>query len=91
MSQNGANRQVIDCPSCKLRFSVTLPKADLFNDLRSSVVVAAHAKPIRCICGKQMIPAFQAVEIRWVIIPITDEQAASMDDSQIIVPPMVVQ
>lgn len=89
MSQNGNNKHVIICPHCNQRFSVSIPKLDMFNDLRVSTVIAAHEKPIRCVdnqCGKKSVVGFKEVEIKWVIIPITDEQAATLDESSIIIP-----
>lgn len=93
MSQNGNNKHVITCPHCNQRFSVAIPKLDMFNDLRVSTVIAAHEKPIRCLnnqCGKRAVLGFQEVEIKWCVIPITDEQAATLEDPSIIVAPSLV-
>lgn len=88
MSQNGNGKTAITCPHCKQRFSVVLPKIDMFNDLRSSVAVAAHEKPIRCIgCHKKFVAGFRELEVTWAFIPINDEQAATLDDQSIIVAP----
>lgn len=89
MSQNGNNKHVITCPHCNQRFSVSIPKLDMFNDLRVSTVIAAHEKPIRCMnskCGKRSVVAFKEVQIVWCVIPITEEQAATLDESSIIIP-----
>lgn len=90
MSANGNNKTVITCPHCKQRFSVTMPQASIFNDLRIATLVAPHEKPIRCICGKYSIPVLAGAEMTWQISPITDEQAATLTDSSIIIPPLMV-
>lgn len=87
MSQNGTDKHVIQCPHCKQRFSVVMPKMDLFNDLRVSVGVAPHEKPIRCICGKKSVVAIKQIVMEWIILPITDEQAATLEDPSVIVAP----
>lgn len=90
MSQNGNNKQVVNCPHCNQRFSVKIPAMDMFNDLRVSTVIAAHEKPIRCMsntCAKYFVLGFKAVQVAWVVIPITGEQAASLDDPNVIVAP----
>lgn len=87
MSQNGNNKHAITCPHCNQRFSVKIPALDMFNDLRVSTVIAAHEKPIRCMnnkCARHFVLGFKAVEVSWIPIPITREQAASLDDSPII-------
>lgn len=90
MSQNGNNKHAITCPHCNQRFSVAIPHLDIFNDLRVSTVIAAHEKPIRCMnnkCGKRLVMGFKEIEVTWCIIPITDEQAATLEDSSVIVAP----
>jgi len=86
VSTNGTNKNTIVCPHCGQRFSVVMPKAQLFNDLTVSMAVAPHEKPIRCICGKRSIAVMKEVAISWVVLPITDEQAASMGDESMIIP-----
>lgn len=89
MGENGNDKHVITCPYCQQRFSVKIPALDMFNDLRVSTVIAAHEKPIRCMnnqCSKRFVLGFKAVEVSWVPIPITDEQAATLEDSPIIFP-----
>lgn len=90
MSANGDNKATIDCPSCKQRFSTPMPKTGVMNDLRCSVAFGTHEKPVRCICGKYSVFVATSAEIAWAVIPISDEQAAQLQDSSIIVPPMVI-
>lgn len=87
MSTNGTSKATIDCPHCGQRFSVAPPKTGILNDLRCSLGVATHEKPIRCICGKYAIWVAQTVQMAWAIVPITDEQAAKLDESSILIPP----
>lgn len=89
MNTNGTNKNVIQCPHCHQRFSVKMPTTQLFNDLTVSMAVAPHEKPIRCICGKRSIAVIQSVAINWSILPITDEQAATMGDDSLIVQPII--
>lgn len=90
MSKNGTHKNVIACPHCGQRFSVTMPKTDLFNDLRVSLAVTTHEKPIKCICGKRSVVAIKAIAMERVVLPITDEQAATLEDSSVIVAPASV-
>jgi hypothetical protein len=39
-------------------------------------------------CGRRSVIGFKAVEVAWVVIPITEEQAATLDDKSIIIPPL---
>lgn len=77
---------IIDCPHCGQRFSVTVPKAELLNTPKVSIAVTAHEKPIRCICGGACVLAIQKVQMAWSIVPLTEQQAAKVDGSNIIVP-----
>lgn len=87
MSNNGTNTFTIDCPHCKQRFSVAGPKLERVNTGRVSIVVVAHEKPIRCICGGAIVLAIEAAQLAWVAMPITDQQAAQLEGSNIIKPP----
>lgn len=87
MSTNGHNQASIKCPHCKQQFGVVMPCASVFNDLKVSMAVAAHEKPIRCIyCDKFSVPAMQSAQLAWQIIPLTDEQAEALGESKIITP-----
>jgi hypothetical protein len=90
MSNNGDEKQVIDCPHCKQRFGIKLPALDQpINMLKFSAVVATHEKPIRCQnakCAKYFVQVVTLAQFQWSIAPITDEQAASLVESPIIVP-----
>lgn len=84
---NGTNKLPVDCPHCNQRFSISLPKVTIWNNLTVSVMSAPHEKPVKCICGKSFIVGFSPQQsIGWLIAPITDEQAAAMDGSRLIVP-----
>ena len=87
MSNNGDNKFTIDCPHCGQRFSVTVPKAELWNTGKLSAVAVTHEKPVKCICGGACVLAIQGAQISWAIVPITEQQATKLDGSQIIVPP----
>lgn len=83
---NGDNRMTVTCPHCNQRFSIPIPHTAVFNDIRSSSAVAAHEKPIRCICGKYSAPVIVSLQISWNVLPLTDEQAAALEPSRIVVP-----
>jgi hypothetical protein len=88
MNQNGNDKVMIDCPNCKQRFSAKMPKPDdPLNTLKATIIVATHEKPVRCICGAYFVFGANAVQIGWTIIPITDEQAATLVESPIVIPP----
>lgn len=85
---NGNNQLTIDCPHCQQRFSVKQPAVDLLNTPRSSLIAVAHEKPIRCVnCGQFSVVAIGQYQIAWSIVSITEEQAAQLNGTSIIVPP----
>lgn len=93
MSQNGNSKSIVKCPFCNQRFSAPAPTLEEpLNTLRSSVAVAPHEKPIRCPnakCRKSSVWVVKEVQFAWSIVPITDEQAASLTErpNLIIAPP----
>lgn len=87
MSNNGNNKFPIDCPHCNQRFSVEVPPAEVVNTGRVSMVVTAHPKPIKCICGGSMVLVLTSYQLGWGIHPINEQQAAKLDGSKIIAPP----
>lgn len=87
MSNNGNNKLTLDCPHCKQRFSVPVPKLERVNTGRASIVVVTHEKPIRCVCAGAIVLAIEAAQLAWVAMPITDQQAAQIEGSNIIKPP----
>lgn len=87
MSNNGNNKFPIDCPHCGQRFSVTIPKAEILNTPKVSMAVVTHEKPIKCICGGSCVLVVQQVQTAWGIVPLTEQQASALNDSNIIVPP----
>lgn len=90
MNQNGTNKTTIDCPVCRQQMSVTMPKPGVLNDLRVSMAVATHEKPMRCVCGAYFIFIMERAQVSWGLMPITNEQAATLDESKIFVPSLVV-
>jgi len=86
MSNNGTNQVAVDCPQCKLPFRVNLPKIGTVNSPTFSMAIGTHEKPIRCPkCGSHYILAAQFVA-DWAMMPISDEDAAKLQGSSIIVP-----
>lgn len=92
MSTNGTNKTIFTCPHCNQRFEVIPPKPDEpLNTLRTSVIVAPHEKPFRCKnakCAKPFVFTVKEAQLSWTIIPISEEAAASVSDSNIITPPL---
>lgn len=87
MTTNGNNTFPVDCPHCGQRFGVTIPKSEVLNTPKVSMAVTAHEKPIKCICGGSMVLVIQTIQTAWGVLPLTLEQAARLDDRQIIAPP----
>jgi hypothetical protein len=93
MSQNGTNKSTLTCQHCNQRFSAPAPALEEpLNTLRSSVAVAPHEKPIRCPnakCKQYFVWGIVEAQFQWTIIPITDEQAATITErpNLIIAPP----
>lgn len=94
MTQNGTNKTPIICPFCNQRFSAAPPTLEEpLNTLRTSMAVAPHEKPIRCPnakCAKYFVWGIKEVQFSWIMIPITDDQAASIVErpSLVIAPPL---
>lgn len=90
MTTNGDNKAMLTCPKCNQRFSATPPQPDQpMNALKFTVVVATHEKPIRCPgCKAHSIWVATEVQVVWSTLPITDEVAATLVESKIIIPPL---
>lgn len=92
MSNNGNEKQTVDCPLCKQRFSIKLPVPDQpVNMLKWSSVVATHEKPVRCPnakCAKYFVHVVVQAQLAWALTAITDEQAATLVESTIVIPPL---
>jgi hypothetical protein len=61
------------------------------NALKVSVVTAVHPTPIKCQngkCGKYFVFVITTVEVGWAMTPITDEVAATLVESRIVIPDM---
>jgi len=85
MSNNGTNQVPVDCPQCKQRFGVTLPRLGEINTPTFSIAIATHEKPVRCPkCGTHYVLAAQFVA-DWGMSSISDEEAAKLKGSSIIV------
>jgi hypothetical protein len=83
-----SNKFPFTCPKCSQRFSVTPPDPGVLNDLRASVVIAPHEKPIRCFkCGQEYCFIATAAQVSWAIQPLTEEQSELLRGSKIIPPP----
>lgn len=81
------NKFPFTCPKCGQRFSVTPPDPGVLNDLRASVVIAPHEKPIRCMnCGQEYCFVATAAQVSWAIQPLTDQQSEMLRGSKLIVP-----
>lgn len=87
MRDNGNNKLLIECPHCHQRFSVPQPRVEVLNTSRVSMTIAAHEKPIRCICGSYSVLGVEKYKLARAVVPITDEQARQLDGSRVIVPP----
>lgn len=87
MANNGTNKFTIDCPHCGQRFSIAVPKVERLNTPRSSIIVAAHEKPIKCICGGSSVIGIDNASISWAIVPISHEQASQLEGSSIVTLP----
>ena len=81
------NKHPFTCPKCGQRFSITAPIPGVLNDLRCSVVVAWHEKPIRCIgCGQEYTFVAQTAAIDWNVIPLTEQQSELLRGSKLVKP-----
>lgn len=82
------NSVIIECPNYKSQMEVAFPKrTSLFNGPTVTVGAVAHEKPIICAgCSQYFVLAATRVFFDWSIVPITQEQAADLEDSPIIVP-----
>lgn len=87
MSNNGDNKFPFTCPKCSQRFSISAPVPGVLNELRVSLAVAPHEKPIRCMnCGQEYMFVAAAAQISWNIMPLSDEQSELLRGSKLIVP-----
>lgn len=74
LNGNGSEPKLtIDCPKCNQRFSAKLPRPDIINGHRVSVITAAHEQPVRCICGQQFIFGMTDAQIGWAVQPVQTE------------------
>lgn len=81
------NQTQFNCTGCGHQLTATMPPLAVFNDLRSSVAVAAHAKPIRCVCGTYYAITMQTVQASWAVVTIPEQQASALSDSGLILAP----
>lgn len=88
MSTNGKPEFTFDCPVCQAPISTKLPSPDApVNSLRLSIIAVPHEKPIRCSCGQYFVFIIEPTPLSVGVVPITEQQAAPLLDSMIIVPP----
>lgn len=90
MSNNGDKPKLqITCPKCQQVFSGELPTLEIANNLRTSVVTAAHPKLIYCHnnkCRMPFIPIIVQVQAAWQAAPANDEAVKEIEGSSIIRP-----
>lgn len=87
MSQNGTNKITVDCPACKQRFSISLPPIQQINGPTVSIGVATHERPVKCFgCAARYVLGTTNIIFHWAMQPITEEQAAQVEGTSIIVP-----
>lgn len=81
------NKFPFTCPPCGQKFTITAPIPGVMNDLRCSVVVAPHEKPVRCIgCGQEYAFAAVTAAIDWQVFPLTNAQSEMLRGTKIITP-----
>lgn len=81
------NKFPFTCPKCGQKFSIIAPVPGVLNNLRCSVVVAPHEKPVRCVgCGQEYCFAAVTGAIDWEIFPLSEEQSEKLRGGKIITP-----
>ena len=80
------NEAQVTCTDCGQEFNVALPEPLILNHPRSSIVATCHEEPTQCICGRAFVLFIQQVQLAWNATPISEQQAASLRGSDIIIP-----
>jgi hypothetical protein len=89
MSENGSDRLKVVCP-CGQHFSMSMPIGENVNTLRSSAFIAAHETPAKCVhCKQVFVAVIQATQVMWAAVPISAEQAATLDVNRVLRPTLV--
>lgn len=81
------NKFPFACLKCGQRFSITAPTPGVMNDLRCSVVVAPHERPVRCVgCGQEYAFAAVTAAIDWQVFPLNEQQSEMLRGTKLITP-----
>lgn len=88
MSTNGDTSKLkIVCPACNQNFSAEAPPLEIANNLRTSVVTAAHSTLTYCInskCRQAFVLMIQGAQVAFNIQPVGPDVVAQIEGSPII-------
>ncbi len=94
MSNNGDSQKLqIQCPACNQVWSVRLPRAELFNNVLSSGIVAPHEKFAKCQnqkCAQAFVLVITGAQLDWNAQAVPPEIVEQVEGTKIIMPTSLI-
>lgn len=93
MNNNGDSSKLqIQCPVCNQVFTAKLPRAELFNNVLSSGIVAPHERFQKCQnskCGQAFVLVITGAQLEWNAQAVPPEIVEQVEGTKIITPSLI--
>lgn len=79
----------ITCPRCGRAFTALLPVLEMVNNLRVSLVTAAHERLTKCEnskCRQSFVLAIDTCQVNWGAIAVDDAVVEQMEGTRLVTP-----
>ncbi len=89
---NDAPKIPMKC-QCGQSWSLDMPKAEMANNMQTSVVTVAHPNLVRCIsnkCRQPFIITIAGAQIQFQIVPVDDSIVEQVEGSKIVKPALSI-
>ena len=94
MSVNGEAPKIpMKCPACAQQWSIPMPRAEMANNLQTSMVTVAHENVTRCPnnkCRQPFMITIASAQLQFQIVPVDDAIVEQLEGSKIVKPALSI-